>query len=1069
MEKKYLLPALKKNIVIDSNECWEAASNTYDFLIENLRLHYEPTASVFEGGSNAVPHIFEQMIVFHKAFLDEKNAEHDRAVAEWRAVLSIMALQRICNVKLDLIRIDLSGETNNPFLRAACDFRPEDAPVFFNTTWDFVYVLRLKKIPIAIFSPVTLVCPAKNFLKKVKQYLDNDWLLIEQMGRGKEELVFDFKGEKREMQALVKWLKRLERSITCSDSAKGECFDKFEKVSEQLNEFIQEYDLSAGPEADSPILVDVYDSINNNIRKEYDFLNNSCDLSMENEKLRFLIQRYQDDIFEEKLLVLVYDDAPDTMEKVENIEKLKKAYRNILEIEKDKPIIEVCNNGGVRMAACVFLPFKSFFVEELIQNHVTPEEFFGLFTATYIPVAKQMDIVLQIKGFPYCFRKKYPVKNWQYLYGRDMEATYIWPASQINTAGWQDYYIYTEETEKSQAEVSVPQAVRRVKYIRQNSSKRENAFQLCKSHTFPAYLCYTYQGTKGFLPIRAGRVGTREAGPVANVFIDIGHATTSISIVKGDGSDVQKNMQKEGQEIRFYIPRSCRIAGNREKSEAVRMNFVTPDEEGEQAAGCIKNMMHSFRDYQKIPLVEKTKNAFEDGQILFDSSAYLNDFQESVVSYINFEYVKMDEVQRNKLHIFLEQLFTYIVYQIIARECSYLRVYFLHSYRDGDTRLGELKGLWKNVLRNVRERTGINAAGTEDVIAVRDCEALAHYVYGQAYKKELQEEKQISDDSLNIGINIGWKNTNVAILEADEKRIMANWKTIEYAGRNITMLADADEESWTFPVYPLLLNILLHGEKDLSSKTDVEKMLDEFADLFRSRKKDIEHYQGVFDVIAMKIEEFDFKVSPDVYNNMPEFRYFIMALTYNLMLLFLNAGLSIGGYVRENTKKINIYLGGNGAKIFKWISNIKNFKEITIENEHETFILPLENGIIEYFKSAAGINSNITEIKIILADKPEEQLIQGSRIRAFARDNRVPEFQYKDIGNRFSTSGYNKFVNLMNGLQQEIFQEFPVPLETGVPLGSGTGNTTITELMEKRRKEVCWKVVDEINYINSSI
>lgn len=86
MEKKYLLPALKKNIVIDSNECWETTSNTYDFLIENLRLHYEPTTSAFEGGSNAVPHIFEQMIVFHKAFLDEKNAEHDRAVAEWRGV-----------------------------------------------------------------------------------------------------------------------------------------------------------------------------------------------------------------------------------------------------------------------------------------------------------------------------------------------------------------------------------------------------------------------------------------------------------------------------------------------------------------------------------------------------------------------------------------------------------------------------------------------------------------------------------------------------------------------------------------------------------------------------------------------------------------------------------------------------------------------------------------------------------------------------------------------------------------------------------------------------------------------
>ena len=47
-----------------------------------------------------------------------------------------------------------------------------------------------------------------------------------------------------------------------------------------------------------------------------------CEVSVENEKLRFLVERYQEDIFWDKVLVLVYDEAPDTLEREENICKL---------------------------------------------------------------------------------------------------------------------------------------------------------------------------------------------------------------------------------------------------------------------------------------------------------------------------------------------------------------------------------------------------------------------------------------------------------------------------------------------------------------------------------------------------------------------------------------------------------------------------------------------------------------------------------------------------------------------------------------------------------------------------
>lgn len=1074
MEKKYLLPKLVEEVELEANCGWENRERVYDFLIDNMFLHFAPNTSVFEGGSNAVPHMFEQMLLFHKAFLDDKNPEHNRAVMEWRAVLSIMALQRVCNVYLDLVRVDLSGKNNSPFLKAAYNFRPEDDPVFHNTTWEFLYIVRLKKVPIAIFSPVTLVCPAKMFLKKVNENLENNWLSIIK-GEGGEQLIFDFQGERKELSELREWLNKLRGNLS---SVNGECEDKYRKIIKELKQFADMCGSSIDSDGGSPFKERIYDCINNSIQKQYDFFNNCCEVRVKNEKLRFLVERYLEDVFGDKVLVLVYDDAPDTMEKEENIYKLEELYRNILYIEDRRPIIEVRDNGGRRKAACVFLPFKSHFVSELIQNHITPNEFFGSFDAIYHPMASQMEVVLQIKGFPYCFRKKYSKTNWEYIYGRDIGATYIWPTAQIDAIGWKNYYIYTEETKDTQIEVSVPEAVSQVKYINRSGHGINNTFQLCKSHSFPAYLCYTCKGVRGYVPIWTKHLGTNEIGATASVIVDLGHATTSISIFKEYGGNVQLESRKEGQDVSFWSPRSTRIVGDRNGVKAVNMNFVIPDEEkSKEVSNCIKNMMHCFRDYDKFPIVVKERRPFEDGQILFDSSAYLNELQESIVSYINFEYALMDQIHREKVHIFIEQLLVYAVYQIIIWECSYVRVYFLHGYEDGDSRLGELKGLWNNALANVRQRTGINSAGSEDTIEVKEHEALACYVYEQVYKENMADFSSTFDKNINIGMNIGWKNTNVVILSGDQAqgqiqsqvqgkfKLQVKHAALEYAGRNISMLIDADNNQLNFPIYPKILQILLGGQ-DLEQKPDIQKMLMEFSDLFGSRQKDVAHYQGVFDSIAKKIDEEDYHISPDVFNNMPEFRYYVMAVTYNIMLLFISVGVLLKSNKSEGNEQVNIYLGGNGAKFLKWISNFKDVQEIERLGAHELLILPMKNGIMEYFAEAAGLDVGKNKIRIILADKPEEQLVQGCRTMKLDKNIKLPEFESQMIDVMLSSGQCQGLVGVVRELRREVFRDFP-GLNCQNAGVTSSNNISVIELIENERKAVCSQVTSEINSINN--
>lgn len=1069
MEKKYLLPALADGIKVDAGKCWEARDDAYDFLIQNMMLLFDPGVSVFEGGSNAIPHIFEQMLLFHKAFLDEKHPEHERAVAEWRAVLSIMALQRICNVQIDLVYVDLSGESNNPFLRAAYDFRPEDAPMFFKTTWDFLYILRLKKVPIAVFSPVTLVCPAKMFVKKIRQNLDNEWISIRK-NDGKESLFFDFQGEGRELHELRKWLDMLKSNLEFS-GIEGKSKDKYEKVMGNLQQFADEYGRSGEADAKPPIKKGIYSSINTNVRKEYDFLNNCCDVMVENPKLRFLVNRYREDVFEDKLLLLVYDEAPNTMEKPENIHKLALLYQNVLAIEDDKPVIEVYDNGGRRMAACAFLPFKNRFISELIQNKITPSEFFGAFKAIYHLVKEQMEIILQIKGFPYSFRKKYPKGSWETLYAKNLGATYIWPMAQMDSEGWNNYYIYMEDGQDADVKVTVPGAVNQVRYTYKPASGKINTFQLCKSRSFPAYLCYAGSEASGFLPIRTTHLGTSQTGSAASVIIDMGHATTSISIIKEHGADVSHANRKEGQKVCFWSPRSGRIMGRQGETNAVNMNFVISDEEKKaEVDSCIKNMMHSFQKYDRIPIAGKKMRPFEDGQILFDSSAYLNDFQESIVSYINFEYDQMNQIDREKVHIFIEQLLVYVVQRIISQECSYIRVYFLHGYNDGDVGLGELKGLWNNALLNVRQRTGIKSVGSEGTIAVEQHVALGYYVYGQVYKENMNGNRCIPSDSTNVGVNIGWKNTQIAILssadskEGEQRSGNIEYAKLEYAGRNISMMADADSGSLNLAAYPKFLQILLGGQ-ELDQKQDVKKMLDEFNQLFKGRQKDITHYQGVFDAIAMKIDEEGYRVSPDVSNNSHEFRYFIMAVSYNFLLLFLAIGTLLEKTRIKPATRLNLYLGGNGAKFLKWISNDKHFDKIGKVDSKEFLILPVRKGIMECLAEGAGLSLDDLEISLILGDRPEEQLTSGCRTMVLAGDTASLTFSPKPIETDLTPERCTDVIKKIGTLRRDIFPD-SIHLKNAKDINGN--KVSVVELIENERKEVCGKVVEEINHIDAT-
>ncbi len=1063
MAEKYLLPALKKTPEIESDQLWEPVADPYGFLLDNLKLYYEPNVSIFDGGSNAMPHIYEQMLIFHKAFFQADHPEHRRAVLEWRVILFIMALQRICNLPVSVEKVELSENSPNALLRAAAIMRPQDEPVFYRTTWDFFYLLLLDKEPVAIFSPLTLVCPVKQLMKKIKGIVP----LCIQKENGREKLIFEDRVTRTAFENLGNWLEHLDAKLSRS-AADGISVERFEQVKDEIKAF-EKYCRGKGAGSGKCILKDaIYSSMNSNIRKDYDFFNCCCDIYLADSKLEFLIQRYKDDIFEDVLPLVVWDDTPGTMENKEYIRHLDMLFSHILQLGNPPvSVIKVRKQGGERMAACALLPFKESFVEELMEHEISSQDFFEQFTVSCDTDTGVMEVSLQIKGFPYYFTKKYSRTKCKRILAEEMAITCLWPPSPVGALDWNLYYAYSAG-DFSKTETDIPGAVGKIAYEGKSGMP---SFRLIRTKTFPAYIQYSNSKTSGYLPVASVPKGQKQDGGKLSLFVDIGHSSASVLLVK-DGKT----------RIPFCIPRSAQIAGKKDSS--VWAQFLPADGKAEEKTW-FKNMIHSFRGYKRTAGVGNHITPFEDGVVLFDYDSDQKLSSAEGIDFINFAYSAMDPMKREQAHLMIEQIVLYAVYQAALENCAYLEICFLHGYRRDCPQLGELKGLWANAFNWVRDWTGIRKSIPCPIEGMWECEALAYATYYEVVQENKMKALKIPEDSLYIGVDIGWKKTQIVFLTNGEGEngeaekgskaressgqpvgIKVHTAEIEYAGRDISLL----NPSFVFPKYPMMLNILLNGTSDLNRG--------EFGDLLRefgrscssagsSRGK--EYDDGLFDVIAARIEAAKFRVPPDIYNNMPEFRLFINLYTYNILLLFLNIGYLLKK-VRGKRKKVKLYLSGNGSKFIRWISNDKEYTKIDQGNARAVWIPQLEHNVLDWIRNdcqeASGDAGEGLEIEINLPEKAKEKLLEGFAFRhvpaLYGSSPEKLELHFDSLKNEFDPNDGEALKGLFDALYQELIgSEIQEERERSIHVQDAA--LDISEMLRINSQTAAKDVIDKMN------
>lgn len=1066
MAYKYLLPTLEDMIEPQSEKEWESREDAYDFLLKNLEMEYEPTESVFDGGSSAIPHLFEQLLVFNEAFFDKKHKEHQRAVAEWRAVLIIMALKRIKNIKLDLVKVDLTGNTKNPFLKAAAQFKPERDPLFEKTTWDFTYILLMGEKPIAFFSPDTIVCPAKMFKKRISSL---NWISLEKVNQ-KEELLLSFEKNGNEYANIKGWVEQVKGNLREYNRGAGSK-DKINTVVEEINFMIRDYNGKIAQEFQFKLKENIYSDMNHNIRKEYDFLNNCGDFTNNSKKMEFLVEKHPEDIFYEKLLLLIYEDRSDSMYDRGNIVRLHQLVNRVVELD-GRMLIAVTDSGGEEMPFFAFLPFRKSFVKELIVHGITAEELFDEFRFIYIRGKESVELKMTIKGFPYSFTKEYRIADCQKIYSKDLSSVYLWPGEVARNNEWDAYYMYVSRYNPDmEVHLAYPQIFERIYESRTCEGKFRKVFQMLHSTVFPDYIGIGFQNVSGYLPLQLSVDSQRENGATATIYMDVGHSCTYVSTIR-------TKEEKKPERICFQKPKSIHIIKNPAEDLSVKYNFVEPEENyidvEEEKGKYFKNVINCFSDYTYHP-EDYSMEPFKDGQTLFTNDFYKSGLKDGIASFIRMEYASMNENSRRQVHVFLEQILTYAVQTSVSAGCDYFVVKFLHKMEPGTRCLGELKGLWLDALSKVTKRIGVRKVIMESPI---DCcceyEALAYSLY-----QRLMENKKIDychpifpDDQICISADIGWDKTTVLhMMQGEEGRVSVRHCSLDFAGQNISLV----NKEIKFDKYKNILSALLSQPYSMGRDSEVKWLLDEFGKLYDDSAKNPDYYYGIFDLIAMKIENDDFRIFPDIYNKKEEFKNYIKMLTYNMGLLFFEIGIFIGMCENDSDQrknKIDIYLSGNGTKFFYWIANLKKNRIVQEDGKREMFIVKSERTVLEMVKLGVAVGRRETanyemQCSIYLSDNPKETLLEGYIIHENPSlsgiTGEAPEFRFEVLNEDEPYLSKEQIETVIEDLYIDIFNEGNVRDIEQPQEGQNLFLQDVTRIICENSQRICTETAQKID------
>jgi hypothetical protein len=147
-------------------------------LFNDLGNSLEFDAGVY-GEVNSIPNPWSRPLQFVSAFRNPKYPSRDWLIAQYRGLLTTLALAKNLKLKITATAVRLTDFNQEIFGKCLWDLRPKDKDNILrmdptNGPWSELYLFELDGVVIGMTSPATLICPTGHFPVSIKNRLS--WL-----------------------------------------------------------------------------------------------------------------------------------------------------------------------------------------------------------------------------------------------------------------------------------------------------------------------------------------------------------------------------------------------------------------------------------------------------------------------------------------------------------------------------------------------------------------------------------------------------------------------------------------------------------------------------------------------------------------------------------------------------------------------------------------------------------------------------------------------------------------------------------------------------------------------------
>lgn len=952
-----MLPKLdrdEKKFLSDRSGVWKKDVSS-DFLTSLVNSLETGGAIADIGSIDSIPDVWARPLLFKMALFDIGAARefvqglHDKVVGEWRAILAMLALKNIKQINLRADAVDLKKyrAEKNEFARVFTELIPRES---FNGDADAwltdIYVIFYDGLPLAMTSPVTLVASAADYPSVFGGSLSLPW---SKDGKTLTDPIENL--SQNELAALSVWLKNLRDSLQRdSVGVTGETQFIANSLLKCINAYQLDVDRSLGGSAANFNLVASNLKLHNGTARYLNETIQGAAASIADSFVRIIANPAR----QNKKLILVSPTAVREFAQQENIpparfvvwqgvsadnvtENSLRGGRNVInqmnlgDTEYRRPedffydqmtVLDFQASGDFLPGALkvsgsdvilsynlnVILPIK----RELLELF-SPEEIMRRLSFT---AESDNDISLHFDfplsgakgtGADFRFTKRYSGDDVIYIQ-QEPPVIEIWP--NIRREGWDKYYLYYENTQaQSAANIDVP--LDEMYYVEpwtlgrtfedfpaQGLKNRITA----RLDNFPEALVFNYKKKNssaaaeiGVLLLKAPDSKKRQAGLNWKISVDFGTSSTMLYFAEGDKAPKPLNFE----------PRLLQIIKSGGARAQMYVNFISSTPK--------TNLDGSFLSMFHLLNLEDVDSAI---RTLLDGHIMSEEISEDILDLIfprldsNLKW-QNNPFGRRKVAAYVGQICLQALVEAAAQGVDKISWYFSYP-----TAFSQMQNLSFTATCNSGVEDAIqntNFIGNNSASIFSESEAAAYY-----FNRLHGGKANFTQGAICIDIGAG--TTDITVISGAPGRVVYH-TSVQYAGRYI-----------------------------------FKSIYDNY-ELFSNENFQPEYRQILIDIDMRKnsdnyIAELAFK------NGQEAVRDVLQGCQLALSGLFYYLGKLVGTLHEANIYRENkiphVFVGGNGSRIFKWLTGgteVKNNPSLSVLEKmlrdasglegYETFLLDL--------------------------------------------------------------------------------------------------------------------------------